>query len=215
MQLPVKNLQGEVVDQIEVADGLFDVPMRPAVVHQAVVRQANNARAGTHSTKTRDEVAGGGKKPWPQKHTGRARASSIRSPIWVGGGIVWGPRPRSYRDRMPKKMRRLALRCLLSDKQANDRLVVVKDLALADPKTKTMAGVLHALGISTKVLIVTEKPNEHVIRSSKNLKGVKTLPGHVLNVQDLLKHDKLLMTVDAVRLAEQIWAPAAKQTEVA
>ncbi len=195
--------------QIEVAEALFAIPMNEAVVHQALLRQMANARRGTADTKTRSEISGGGRKPWRQKGTGRARQGSTRSPQWRHGGVVFGPHPRSYAQRMPKKMRRLALRCLLSDKLNQRQLVVVQELSPKEPKTKEMMGILKALGAGRTSLLVTAAPQANIVLSTRNLPKVKALPAPILNVVDLLNHETLIMTVDAVRAAENLWAAQA------
>lgn len=207
MQVSVVDTQGTQVGTLEVSDLLFDTPMNTAVVHQAMVRQQANARHGTSNTKTRAQVSGGGIKPRPQKHTGRARQGSIRSPQWAGGGVVFGPHPRSYRQRIPKKMRRLALRCMLSDKAREQRLTVLEAFSVPDAKTREMKQILEALGVtSSSVLLVTPETMESVVVSARNLQRVKTLPAPNLNVLDLLVHDRLVMTVAALRKAEELWA---------
>ena len=157
MQAPVHNPQGKVVAEVEISDVLFNVPMNPDLVHQTLVRQRANARVGTASTKSRGQVAGGGRKPWRQKGTGRARAGSIRSPLWRGGGITFGPKPRSYRQAMPKKMRRQALKCCLSDKLASKQLTLVDDLRLEKPGTKELLRILQSLGAERSTLLVTRE----------------------------------------------------------
>lgn len=205
MEVPVYNLAREVVRHIEISDEVFAVPFNQAVVHQALVRQRANTRQGTASTKTRGEVSGSGRKLYRQKHTGLARAGSRRSPLRRGGGVVFGPKPRSYRQAMPKKMRQLALRCVLSAKAGDGELMVLEQLKLAEPKTKQMAQILAALGVNSSALIVTAEVEENVVKSSRNLQGIKTLPASVLNVVDLLSYKMLLMTEAAVRKAEQLW----------
>jgi len=205
MQVPVRNTSGEIVDHIEISDEIFAISFNEAVVHQAMVRQLANARLGTADTKTRGEVSGSTRKPYPQKHTGRARRGSIKSPLLVGGGVVFGPHPRSYRQRMPKKMRRLALKCLLSAKARDGKLVVVNQLGLEKPGTKDMLGVLKALGADSSILIVTLEPEVNIIKSARNLQKVKTLPVALLNVLDLLTYKFLIMTVGGMRKVEQIW----------
>jgi large subunit ribosomal protein L4 len=205
VKIPVYSLSGEVVKQIEVSDHVFAVPFNEAVVHQAVVRQRANARQGTASAKTRGEVVGSSKKLYRQKHTGLARAGRRRSPTRRGGGVTFGPRPRSYHQEMPKKMRRLALRCALSAKAKDKELTVLEKLELAHPKTREMEAVLAALGVDSSALIVTGKAEENVVKSSRNLAGVKTLPASILNVVDILTYKRLLMTEAAVRRAEELW----------
>ena len=211
MQIPVYNLAGEVVEHIEISDEVFTVPLNQAVVHQAVVRQQANARQGTASTKTRSEVSGTSGKLFRQKGTGLARAGSRRSPLRRGGGIVFGPRPRSYRQAMPKKMRRLALRCVLSAKVGDEELMVLEQLKLGEPKTKEMAQILATLGVGSSALIVTAEPEENVIKSVRNLAGIKTLPANLLNVVDILSHKRLLMTVAAMRMVERLWGQRLSQ----
>ncbi len=205
MQVPVYSLGGEVVEQIELSDSVFAVPFHEAVVHQAMVRQLANRRQGTASTKTRGEVSGSTRKLYPQKHTGRARRGDIKSPILVGGGVAFGPKPRSYRQSMPKKMRRLALKCVLSAKVREGDLKVIKELDFERPRTKDMAKVLSALGVDSSVLIVTAEPAPNVVKSAANIPDVKVLPSAQINVLDLLSYDKLVATVSAARAIEQIW----------
>lgn len=207
VQVPVHNILGEVVDHIELKDEVFGVPLNQAVVHQALVRQLANARQGTASTKTRAQVSGGGRKPFRQKGTGRARRGSARSPLLRGGGVAFGPHPRSYRQAMPKKMRHLALRCILSAKVADGEMVVVDELALSEPKTKEMARILAALGVGSSALIVTAEPDPNVYKSARNLERTKTLPANLLNVVDLLSHRILLLTVAAVQRVEEMGTP--------
>ncbi len=204
MRVPVYSLTGEVVEHIEISDQVFAVPFNEAVVHQAMVRQRANARQGTASTKTRSEVSGSSRKLFRQKGTGYARAGSRRSPLRRGGGITFGPKPRDYRQAMPKKMRQLALRCALSAKARDEELKVIAELKL-EPKTKQMAQILADLGVASSALVITPEPEENVIKSARNLKEIKTMPANLLNVLDILSHKMLLMTVSAVRKAEQIW----------
>lgn len=205
MQVPVYNIAGEEVDHIEISERVFAVPFNEAVVHQAVVRQQANARQGTASTKTRGEVTGSTRKLYMQKHTGRARAGSIKSPLRRGGGIVFGPKPRSYRQAMPKKMRQLALRCVLSAKVRDEELIVLEQLKLEQPKTKEMVRILAALGVDSSALIVISEPEENVVKSARNLPEIKTMPASLLNVVDILSRKMLLMTVEAVGKAEELW----------
>ncbi len=204
MQVPVYNIEGEQVGEVELNDAIFGITPNVAVMHQALVRQLANARQGTHSTKTRGEVSGGGRKPWRQKHTGRARQGSIRAPQWVGGGIVFGPKPRSYRKDMPKKMRRLALRSALSVKAAEGQIKVLDDLQLEEIRTKAMVRVLENLGIEGSALILLPERNEIVELSARNLPDVKTLRASYLNVRDLLGYDTILMPLKALDIIESI-----------
>jgi large subunit ribosomal protein L4 len=205
MQVPVRDLTGKEVDTIDLNEAVFGVEMRPGAVHQALVRQRANARQGTHATKTRGEVSGSTRKPFAQKHTGRARAGHRRSPLWRHGGVVFGPHPRSYRQDMPRKMRRLAIRCMLSDKQQTGALIVLRDLDLAEGRTKELTSVLQALDIVESALVVTKEANANVTRSARNVGWVKTIPAALLNVGDLLKYRHLIITVGGVRTAEDIW----------
>ncbi len=213
MQLSIVNMEGTQMGTLDVSDVLFGVPMNIAVVHQAMVWQRANARQGTSSTKTRGQVSGGGIKPRPQKHSGRSRQGSIRAPQWRHGGIVFGPSPRSYRQRLPKKMRRLAIRCLLSEKVRADQLTVLQALELPQPKTKEMQRILAALGATSKVLLVTPQRDEMVVMSARGLQKVKTLPAPNLSVLDILDCDRLVMTVDAVRMIEELWASPAQSAK--
>ncbi len=199
MMLSINNMAGTQVGEIELNDTVFAAPVNKALMHQALVRQLANARLGTHKTKTRSEVAGGGRKPWRQKGTGRARQGSIRAPQWVGGGSVFGPRPRKYTKQMPRKMRRTALRSALSVKASADQIVVVDDLAVDALKTKEMVQALSALGAEGKsVLLVPAEKNEVLWRSARNLPQVKILLSGYLNLRDLLGYDLVIMSKDAV-----------------
>jgi large subunit ribosomal protein L4 len=211
VQVPVYSLSGEIVRHIEISDRVFAEPFNEAVVHQATVRQQANARQGTASTKTRGEVSGSTRKLYRQKHTGFARAGSRRSPLRRGGGIVFGPKPRSYRQALPKKMRRLALRCLLSAKVREGELKVIEELKFSEPKTKEMVRILVGLGVDTSVLIVTGEPEANVAKSARNLSLVKTLPASILSVIDLLSYRVLVMTESAVRKTEELWGNGLSQ----
>jgi large subunit ribosomal protein L4 len=212
VEVPVYSPSGQVVKNIEISDGVFAVPFNEAVVHQAVVRQQANARQGTASTKTRGEVAGSTRKLFRQKHTGMARAGSKKSPLRRGGGITFGPKPRSYGQDMPKKMRQLALRCVLSAKTRDEELKILEELKFDQPKTRDMAAILVALGIDSTALIVTDKPEENFIKSARNLAGIKTIPANILNVVDILSYKMLVMTEPAVRQAENLWSPRKAET---
>ena len=215
MLVPVKDMNGKQVGEVELSDAVFAAPINTSVMHQALVRQLSNARLGTHDTKVRSEVRGGGKKPWRQKGTGRARQGSTRAPNWVGGGTVFGPTPRKYTKAMPKKMQRLALRSALSAKAASGQLVVVDKVAIDEPKTKTAANMLAALGVNEQsVLLVMAEKNIPVWKSVHNLPQVKSLQSGYLNIRDLLGHDMLLLTKDAVDAIETWLAvPAAEEAE--
>ena len=204
MQVSVRNMAGETVSEIELRDDIFGVEPHVAVMHQAVLRQLANARQGTADTKTRAEVSGGGRKPWRQKHTGRARQGSTRSPIWKGGGVVFGPHPRSYRMQMPRKMRRLALRSALSAKLADSGIVLLESLALEAPRTRGMLDVLGNLQVESSALILLPERDVNVEQSARNIPDVKTLQATCLNVIDILKYDKLIVPVKALEVIERI-----------
>jgi large subunit ribosomal protein L4 len=205
VQVPVYSTKGEVVDQIELDESVFGVAPNESVVHQALVRQRANARVGTANTKTRGEVSGSTRKLFRQKHTGFARAGSRRTPTRRGGGVAFGPRTRSYRQAMPKKMRRLALKCVLSAKVSDGELLVVESFELERPRTKQVVDTLRALGVQSSALLVSAEPDMNFIKSARNVEGSKTLPAGMLNVVDLLSYRMLLMSVDAVRRVEEIW----------
>jgi large subunit ribosomal protein L4 len=213
VQVPLYNIGGEVIKNIEVSDSVFAVPFNDAVVHQAMVRQRADYRQGNSDTKGRGEVAGSGKKLFAQKHTGEARAGDKRSPTRRKGGVAFGPHPRDYSKAIPKKMRRLALRCLLSTKASEGTLKVLDKFAFEAPKTKDMIKVLDVLKTEKSALIVTASPELNVIRSARNIPGVKTLPANILNVVDLLSYNNLVMTEDAVRKAEELWGEELSQEE--
>jgi large subunit ribosomal protein L4 len=205
VKAPVYSLNGEVVEQIELSEAIFAIPFNETVVHQAMVRQLANERQGTASTKTRGEVSGSTRKLYAQKHTGRARRGDIKSPLLRGGGVVFGPKPRSYRQSMPKKMRRLALKCLLSAKIRDGNVKLVQELDFKEPKTKDMMNVLSSLGIDCSALIVTAQSAPNVTKSAANLTEVKVVPSALINVLDLLSYEMLVATVPAVRNIEEIW----------
>lgn len=206
-EIPIRNLQGETVGQASLDGAVFGLPMNEALVHQALVAQQANQRQGTAATKTRGLVSGGGRKPRAQKHTGRSRQGSIRSPQWRGGGIVFGPHPRDYRQRLNKKMRRQAICCALSDKAASGQLLLVEELTLPDARTKGMIEVLKALGVVRKALVATDGVNRSVVLAARNVPGIKTIPANLLNVEDLLTHDTLIMPLAAARLVEEVFSP--------
>lgn len=201
--VPVFNQNGETVGEVELSDNVFAVPMNAGLLHQSIVRYQANQRQGTASTKTRSEVSGGGRKPWRQKGTGRARVGSIRSPLWRHGGIIFGPTPRSFAQQMPRKMRRLAVKVALSDKVRQGKFVVLEDLDLPAAKTKEMVKVLANLD-AKKALIVTAGRDDQVQRSARNIPEVETLEAVALNVYDILRHDRLIITRDAVARVEEV-----------
>lgn len=190
--------------QVELPDHIFAAPVNEAVMHQALVRQLANARLGTHKTKTRGEVRGGGAKPWRQKGTGRARQGSRRAPQWPGGGTVFGPQPRSYRQKMPKKMRHLALKGGLTVKAQEGRILVLDGLEMEEPKTKEMLTILENLKVEDSALILLPERNTNVERSARNIRGVKTLRANYLNLRDLLSHDWLIMPLGALEVIEGV-----------
>ena len=195
----VKNMKGEVVDTIDLPSDIFEVPNNESLMHQALVRQLANARFGNHHTKTRGEARGGGAKPWRQKGTGRARHGSRRSPIWVGGGVAHGPRTRSHRKKMPRQMRRAALRSALSAKAAQRQVVVVDVLELDEPKTQVMREILSSLsGGEGTTLVLLPGKNVTVEKSVRNLTSARTLHAKYLNIRDLLSNDVLVMPLDAL-----------------
>lgn len=202
----VYNVDGEQVGEIELSDAVFGQPVNEAVLHEVVVMHLANRRRGTHDTKTRSEVRGGGRKPWRQKGTGRARHGSIRSPIWRGGGIVFGPHPRDYGYRVPKKVKRLALKSALAAKVGEGRILVLDALELSVPKTGEMARILNNLEAGDGALVVTAEKDVNIEKSTRNLPGVKSLEARRLNVYDLLAHPHLILTRDAVARVEEVFA---------
>jgi large subunit ribosomal protein L4 len=208
VQQTVFDVNGASAGEIELSDSVFGIEPNVPVMHQAFVRQMANARLGTHDTKTRGEVRGGGRKPWRQKGTGRARQGSIRSPQWKGGGVVWGPHPRKYTQAMPKKMRRLAIRSVLSVKQRDQQLIVVDGLTSVEPRTREMRQVLAKLpnGEARSTLILVAGDYETIRRGASNLVKVKVLQAGYVNMRDVLTHERLLVTREAVDLIHQLWA---------
>lgn len=202
MVVDVYNMDGQKVTTVELPPNVFEAPVYKDLMHQAYIRQLANAHLGTHDTKTRHEVAGGGRKPWNQKGTGRARHGSSRSPIWVGGGKAHTPHPRSYEQSMPRKMRRAALRSALSVKAAESCIVVVDTLALPEPKTRLMVKALSALvGSGSALILIPEKKQyEGVIRSTNNIPDAKILLASYLNVRDLLAYDKIVLPLASLDL---------------
>ena len=199
MEIPVYSKAGEKIDNLQLDDKKFGGPIRNKLLRDAVTMYEANKRQGTASTKTRGEVAGGGRKPWVQKHTGRARAGSIRSPLWKGGGVSFGPRPRDYSYAIPKKARKLALYTALSAKVRDNELVVIDDLNFDIPKTKQMVGILKALNIdNSSCLIVIPKANETVWKSARNIPSVKIMTSTELNAYEILRPKKVLLTKEAL-----------------
>src|SRR5574344_1028035 len=202
----VYDITNNKVGDIELNDSIFGVEMNSGLLHQAVVMQLAAQRLGTHATKTRGFVRGGGRKPWKQKGTGRARSGSTRSPIWVGGGTVFGPHPRKYAFSMPRKQRRLAIKCALSDKVKSGELVVLDSLDFEAPKTKQVVKMLGDFKAEKKVLFITADEAENVEKSARNIPGVKAINMMGLNVFDILNNDKLFITKDAITRIEEVFA---------
>ncbi|MFB1051375.1 50S ribosomal protein L4 [Paraliobacillus sp. JSM ZJ581] len=200
------NQSGSQVGDVELNDAVFGIEPNEHVLHDAVVMQQASRRQGTHAVKNRSAVRGGGRKPWRQKGTGRARQGSIRSPQWVGGGVVFGPTPRSYSYKLPKKVRRLALLSALSTKVKEDNVIALETLGFDAPKTKEVVKLFDALHVDTKALIVTAEKDEVVARSANNLPNAKVLPVSEVNVIDLLTHDKLIITKEAAEKAGEVLA---------
>jgi large subunit ribosomal protein L4 len=211
VQLPVYNLSGEVVRQIEVNDKVFAEPFNEAVVHQVMVGMQANARQGTSSTKTRSTVSGSTKKLFRQKGTGEARAGSAKSHLRRGGAVAFGPLPRDYRQDIPKKMRRLALRCVLSAKAGGGELKILDGFNFEEPKTKKMTEVLTALKVNASALVVTPASEPNLIKSSRNIPEIDTTNVNVINILDIMSHKMLLMTEAAVRVAEKLWGNGSTQ----
>jgi large subunit ribosomal protein L4 len=204
MLVPVRNTAGKTVDNVELRDEIFSAPVNKALMHQALVRQLANARLGTHKTKTRGEVRGSTRKIWRQKGTGRARHGSTKVNLWRGGGVTFGPLPRSYEKKMPRKMRRAAYCSALSVKAQDDQIVVVDALDIGNAKTREMVKLVDRLGLDGSVLIMLPERNENVERSARNLPDVKTLRANYLNIRDLLGYDYLLIPQKSLEVIEGI-----------
>ncbi|HZG86999.1 50S ribosomal protein L4 [Paenibacillus sp.] len=200
------NVSGAQVGEVELADTVFGVEPNKYVMHDAVLLQQASLRAGTHKTKGRSEVRGGGRKPWKQKGTGRARQGSIRSPQWKGGGIVFGPTPRSYGFKLPKKVRRLAIKSALSSKVLDNEIIVLDALSIAAPKTKEITALLNNLKVDRKALVVTAEYDDNVALSVRNLPNAKFVSAEGINVLDVLGYDKLIITKDAAKKVEEVFA---------
>ena len=201
----VYDMTGKETGKMELSDAVFGIEPNQAVMHSAVVNYLANQRQGTQSTLTRAEVSGGGKKPWKQKGTGHARQGSTRAPQWTHGGIAFGPKPRSYRYAIPKKMRRLALKSAFSDKVAAGDMIVLDALQLEEIKTKTVASMLTALGADRKVILVLPEKNDVVVKSARNIPGVRTALVNTLNTYDVLNADKFIVVKDAVAQLEEVY----------
>lgn len=205
-RVPVYNMQGEQVEEIELSTAIFSAPINEEAIHRVIVAQLANKRQGTSATLTRGKVRGGGRKPWRQKGTGRARAGTNRSPLWRGGGIIFGPQPRDYRQAVPKKLRRLALKSALSAKVRDGQIYVLEGLPLLQAKTATVAKMLQKLGLQDSVLVVIGQPDSKVQLSVRNLPRVNSLAITQLNTYDVMRHRDLVITKDAVCRAEEVLA---------
>ena len=206
LKTDVLDMKGKKVSDIELNEAVFGVEVNEVAVHEALVNFLANQRQGTQSTKTRAEVRGGGRKPWRQKGTGRARQGSIRAPQWIKGGIALGPKPRSYKYTVNKKERRLAVKSMLSAKVLEQSLVVVDKLAFDEIKTKNMVSALNNLKVTGKTLVMLPEKNENVQKSARNIEGVKTTLVNTINVYDLLKYNNLVVTLDTVKKLEEVYA---------
>jgi large subunit ribosomal protein L4 len=200
------DITGSQIGDVELSDDIFGVKINTHVMYEAVKNYLANQRQGTQSAKTRGEVRGGGRKPWRQKGTGRARQGSIRSPQWIGGGVVFAPKPRDYSYKLPKKIKRLALKSALSSKVQDQEIIVVDSLVLDKPKTKDMIKILSNLKAGRKTLVVMPERDENVILSSRNIPGVKTAYVNTISVYDILNCDSFLITKDAVNKVEEVYA---------
>ncbi|MBP3906542.1 MAG: 50S ribosomal protein L4 [Peptostreptococcaceae bacterium] len=205
-KLNVLNVNGQNVGEIELAEAVFGVEVNEHVLYEVVKNQLANKRQGTQSAKTRAEVRGGGRKPWKQKGTGRARQGSIRAVQWVGGGVAFAPKPRDYRYTLPKKVRRLAMKSALSAKVQNNEIIVLDALTMEAPKTKEFAQILKNINASKKALVVTAEKNDNVVKSARNIEGVQAATVNTINVYDILKYDTFVITTDAVKKVEEVYA---------
>ena len=205
-KVDVYDIKGKKVSDVELSEVVFGIEPNETIVHTVLLNYLANQRQGTQSTKTRSEVSGGGKKPWRQKGTGRARQGSIRAPQWIKGGIALGPKPRSYKYRVNKKERRLAIRSILSSKVLEKELTVVDKLELKEIKTNTMVNALKDLKVEGKTLIVLADKNENVLMSARNIEGVKAIAINNINVFDLLKYNNLVLPLDTVKKLEEVYA---------
>mgnify|MGYP001233820165 FL=1 len=202
----VYNILGEQVEQIELKDDVFGVEINEHALYEVVKNQLANKRQGTQSAKTRAEVRGGGRKPWRQKGTGRARQGSIRAPHWVGGGVTFAPKPRDYSYKVPKKVKRLAMKSALSSKVLNEEIIILDKLSLDEPKTKEMAKILSNIKAGKKALIVMDEKDMNIIKSARNIPNVQVTYVNTLNVYDILHFDSFIITKDAVRKVEEVYA---------
>jgi large subunit ribosomal protein L4 len=205
MKVDVVDVEGKKVKSVELPAKIFEAPVNTSLMHQAYVRQIANARLGTHKTKTRSEVSGGGRKPWRQKGTGRARQGSIRAPQWVGGGAVHTPRPRDYSQKMPRKMRRAALRSALSVKAADQEILILDNIAISESKTREMAQIKNNLAGDSSVLLIVPEKNEtfaQIQKAANNIPGIKLLNANYINIRDLIGYEKVIIPLDALDVIE-------------
>ena len=205
-KVDVLDIKGAKVDEIEISETVFGVEINEHALYEVIKNQLANKRQGTQSAKTRAEVRGGGRKPWRQKGTGRARQGSIRSPQWIGGGVVFAPKPRDYSYVVPKKVKRLALKSALTSKVQNGEIIVLQNLEMEAPKTKELAGILKAIKVEKKALIVTAENTPNVVKSGNNIPGVSTAFVNTINVYDIMRHNAFVVTVDALRKIEEVYA---------
>ncbi|MBW4827012.1 MAG: 50S ribosomal protein L4 [Clostridiaceae bacterium] len=205
-KVSVYNILGEQVEDIDLKDDIFDIEVNETAMYEMVKNHLANRRQGTQSVKTRTEVRGGGRKPWRQKGTGRARQGSIRAPHWKGGGVTFAPKPRDYSYRVPKKVRKLAIKSALTSKVLNDEIIVLDELNVEEPKTKEMVKILDNIKANKKALIVMDESNENVMRSIRNIPSVEVTIANTLNVYDILKYDSFIITKAAVRKVEEVYA---------
>ena len=205
-KVDVYNIEGKVTESIELKEEIFGIKPNEAVVHSVLVNYLANQRQGTSSTKTRAEVSGGGRKPWKQKGTGRARQGSTRAPQWIKGGIALGPKPRSYKYRVNKKEKQLAIKSVLSSRTLENNLVILDKISFTEIKTKNMVNVLNNLKIEGKTLIILPEKNENVQKSARNIENVKPILVNTINIYDLLNHKKLILTLDTVKKIEEVYS---------
>ncbi len=205
-KVDIFNISGQQVGEIELSDDIFNAEINQSILHTVVKNYLANQRQGTQSVKTRAEVSGGGRKPWRQKGTGRARQGSIRAPQWIGGGVTFAPKPRDYSYKLPKKAKRVAMKSALTSKLQNKDMIVLDELDIKEPKTKEIVNILKNLNSQKKTLIVLEQNNENVVKSASNIPGVSTTLVTTLNVYDILNHDKFIVTKDAVHKIEEVYA---------
>ena len=205
-KIDVYNIEGKKVNDVELKEDIFGIIPNEELVHSVIVNYLANQRQGTQSTKTRAEVRGGGKKPWRQKGTGRARQGSIRAVQWIGGGVAFAPKPRSYRYTLPKKVRRLAMKSALTSKVQANEMIVLDALTMEAPKTKEFATILKNVNAAKKALVVMAEKNENVIKSAANIPNVETALVNTINVYDILKYDSFIITTDAVKKVEEVYA---------